>query len=100
MIKHIVLWKLKPEAEGKTAEQNAQEIVARFKTLEGKVTGLLSIESGIDFNRSPAAWDVGLVTAFPTKADLDFYQDFPAHVAIKQFIGKVSSERCVIDYEI
>ncbi|MFA6836892.1 MAG: Dabb family protein [Fibrobacteraceae bacterium] len=100
MIKHIVLWKLKPEAENASAEENGKKIVALFKTLEGKVPGLVSIESGMDFNRSPAAWDIGLVTSFKNKADLNFYQDFPAHVAIKQFIGKVSSERCVLDYEV
>ncbi len=100
MIKHIVLWKLKTEAEGASAAENGKKIVEMFKTLDGKVPGLLSIESGIDFNRSAAAWDVGLVTAFATRKDLDFYQDFPAHVAIKQFIGKVSSDRSVIDYEV
>lgn len=100
MIKHIVLWKLKKEAEGASADENGKKIVELFKTLDGKVPGLLSIESGVDFNRSAAAWDVGLVTAFATREDLDFYQDFPAHVAIKQFIGKVSTDRSVIDYEI
>ncbi len=100
MIKHIVLWKLKKEAEGASASENGKKIVELFKTLDGKVPGLLAIESGVDFNRSAAAWDLGLVTAFASKKDLDFYQDFPAHVEIKQFIGKVSTDRAVIDYEV
>ncbi len=100
MITHIVLWKLKTEAEGASAKENAQTIVSKFKALEGNVPGLLSIESGADFNRSAAAWDLGLITKFATKADLDFYQEFPAHVEIKQFIGKVSTDRAVIDYEV
>lgn len=100
MIKHIVLWKLKEEAEGASAAENGKKIVKLFKTLEGNVPGLVSIESGVDFNHSAAAWDIGLVTAFTSKEDLDFYQDFPAHVAIKQFIGKVSTDRAVIDYEV
>lgn len=100
MIKHIVIWKLKSEAEGASAEENGKKIVGLFKTLDGKVPGLVSIESGVDFNRSAAAWDLGLVTSFNSKADLDFYQDFPAHVEIKKFIGKVSTDRAVIDYEV
>ena len=100
MIKHIVLWKLKAEAEGATAAENGKKIVEKFKALEGKVPGLVSIESGVAFNRSAAAWDVGLLTSFNTKADLDFYQDFPAHVEIKHFMAKVASDRCVIDYEV
>ena len=100
MIKHIVLWKLKENAEGKSASENAALIVEKFKTLKGNVPGLVDIESGVDFTRSAAAWDVGLVTAFNSKADLDFYQTFPAHVEIKNFIGKVSLDRCVLDYEI
>lgn len=100
MITHIVFWKLKPKAEGASAAENAEKIVSRFNALRGKVPGLESIESGVDFNRSAAAWDLGLVTRFRTREDLDFYQSFPAHVEIKDFIGKVSSKRAVLDYEI
>ena len=100
MIKHIVMWKLKHQAEGNSAAENGKKIVELFKTLDGKVPGLVSIESGVDFNRSKAAWDIALFTSFKTREDLDFYQDFPAHVAIKQFIGKVAADRCVADYEV
>ena len=41
MIKHIVLWKLKEEAEGASAAENGKKIVKLFKTLEGNVPGLV-----------------------------------------------------------
>lgn len=99
MITHIVFWKLKPEAEGASAAENGKKIVALFDSLRDKVPGLESIESGVNFNRDKKGWDVGLVTHFRTREDLDFYQNFPAHVAIKEFIGKVSVKRTALDYE-
>ena len=47
MIKHIVLWKLKAEAEGATAAENGKKIVEKFKALEGKVPGLVRIRCGL-----------------------------------------------------
>jgi hypothetical protein len=99
MIKHIVLWKLKKNAEGATAEENGKRAVADFDALRPKIPYLVSIESGLDFNRSGAAWDLGLVTTFKTREDLDLYQNQPDHVKIKGFLGKVAEDRCVVDFE-
>ena len=52
MIRHIVFWKLKSEAEGATAKENGQKMVDAFHALAGKIPGLLSIESGLNFNKA------------------------------------------------
>ncbi|MDE7126740.1 MAG: Dabb family protein, partial [Bacteroidales bacterium] len=44
MIKHIVMWKLKPEAEGRTAAENAQWMKEHLEGLLGVVPELLSCE--------------------------------------------------------
>ncbi len=100
MIKHIVFWKLKTEAEGATAAENAKKLDFLFKGLKEKVPELVSIESGKNFNPSEAAWDYALYTAFQTREDLDRYQVHPEHLKVGEFLRKVVSGRCVVDYEM
>ena len=99
MIKHIVLWKLKPEAEGSRAEQNALKVKQLLEDLQGKIPGLLHIEVGIDFLRSGDSSDIVLYSEFESREALEAYHHHPAHEAVKGFIGAVRSERRVVDYE-
>ncbi|MCF0224299.1 MAG: Dabb family protein [Fibrobacter sp.] len=104
MIRHIVYWKLKAEAEGNTAKVNGQKMVDAFHALEGKIPGLVSIESGLNFNKgelgnSDVEFDIALDTTFRTREALDFYQNHPDHQAIVSFVKKVVSERRAVDFE-
>ena len=85
MIRHIVFWKLKKEAEGASAKENGQKMVDAFHALAGKIPGLLSIESGLNFNKAELGngdveYDIALDTTFHTKAALDIYQNHPLDV--------------------
>lgn len=99
MIKHIVMWKLKEEAEGNNKSENANKIKGLIEGLEGKIKELKFIEVGINFNSSEAAYDVVLNSDFETVNDLDIYQEHPEHIKVKEFIGKVTEGRVVADYE-
>lgn len=99
MIRHLVFWKLKENANNATAKENAAKLVELFKSLEGKIPELVSIESGFNFNNTPAAWDFALDTSFKTKEDLDAYQIHPEHQKIVAFVKSIVSDRCVVDYE-
>lgn len=100
MIKHIVFWKMKETAEGASGIENATKMVELLHDLKGKVPTLLSIEAGIDFNRSNAAWDLALYTSFQNVEDLNKYQIHPEHQKVATFIKAVTADRCVVDYEI
>jgi hypothetical protein len=100
MIKHIVFWKMKETAEGASGIENATKMVELLHDLKGKVPTLLSIEAGIDFNRSNAAWDLALYTSFQNVEDLNKYQIHPEHQKVAAFIKAVTADRCVVDYEI
>ncbi|MBD3419089.1 MAG: Dabb family protein [Chitinivibrionales bacterium] len=100
MIKHIVLWKLKDEAQGNTKATNAHLAKEKLEALGGKIPGLLKIEAGIDFNQSAAAYDVALYSELESRAALAAYQSHPEHVAVKEFIQGIVAERCVVDYEL
>lgn len=100
MVKHIVFWKLKDEANGQSKAQNAADIKQKLEALAGQMEGLVHIEVGIDFLHSAESADVVLYSEFTDKAALDFYQQHPLHKAIMPFIGEARNERRVVDYEI
>lgn len=100
MIKHIVLWTLKETAEGRTAHENALDMKARLEALRGCVPGLLLLEVGVDFSRTPASADVALYSEFTDRQSLDAYQVHPEHVAAAVFINRVRDGRTVADYEV
>lgn len=96
MIKHIVLWKLKPEAK----DEAARRMRADFETLVGRVPGLLSLEARAQENPAETAVDFALQTTHPTWEDLRAYQTHPEHVKIAGYIRTVATERRAVDYEV
>ena len=98
MIKHIVVWRMKDTPD---KYENALAIKNNLEALKGKIDVLVDIEVGLNFNETEAASDVVLVSSFKTKADLETYQDHPAHKAVgAEFVRPNVSERRVVDYEI
>lgn len=100
MIKHIVLWKLKETAAGRSVAENALEVKRRLEALNGQIPGMLRLEVGIDFSKEDASSDVALYSEFESRAALDVYQSHPLHEEVKQFVMAVRSERRLVDYEV
>lgn len=101
MVKHLVLWKMKPVADGRTGKENAEVLVHKLNALRSLLTFAVSIEAGVNFNSSEAAYDVGLYSAFKTREDLETYQKHPAHVKIAEWVsGGIAESRVVADFEI
>jgi hypothetical protein len=98
MVKHIVAWKLADHAEGNSREVNAGLVKEKLEALRGRVHGLLALEVGIDFSRTPNSADIVLYSGFTDRTALDAYQVHPLHEAAKQFVGKVVHERRLADY--
>jgi hypothetical protein len=100
MIKHIVLWKLKDKAHGKTKLENAQAIKQMLEGLLGKIPGLVKIEVGIDFSGTDQSADVILNSEFSSREALEDYQTHPLHEASKIYIMEARCERRIADYEV
>ena len=100
MIKHIVMWRLKEEAEGATKAENAQKMKEMLEALKGMIPEIIQIEVGINFLEAPPAYDVALYSEFANVAGLNAYQVHPEHEKCKAFIGKIVCDRAVVDYEI
>jgi hypothetical protein len=100
MVKHIVFWTLKESAEGRSAQQNAEEMKRRLEALNDRIPGLIKLEVGIDFGQTEASFDVALYSEFTDRDALAHYKDHPEHVAVADFIGKIRRDRAVVDYEV
>jgi len=99
MIKHIVVWTLKDRENEETREETARAIKERIEAMRGRIPGLLRIEGGVDFARTPASCDVALYAELESREALAVYQAHPVHEEFKSFIGPRQSERRLIDYE-
>ena len=93
MVKHVVMWRYKDK-------QNIEIARNQLESLRGKIPGMLSLETGENFTDSDASWDLVLITEHPDRETLDAYQENPLHVEVKAVLGKIESERAVVDFEI
>lgn len=98
MIKHIVMWKLKDFAEGKTKEENAIYIKDLLLALASKISEIKKIEVGINIEKSEAAFDAVLYSEFDNENDLLNYQNHPEHKLVASYIAKIRTDRAVVDY--
>jgi len=100
MIKHIVMWTLKDQAEGADRIANAKKMKELLEALPQHIACLRSIEVGVDVFAASPACDVILYSVFDSRADLDAYQVHPEHQKVVAFVKQVAASRSVVDYEI
>jgi hypothetical protein len=100
MIKHIVMWKLKESAAGASKQENADKIKEILEALPATIPEVSVLEVGLNFAEGKAAFDVALYTEFETKVDLETYRVHADHVKAAGFVGEVTSDRVVVDYEV
>ena len=99
MVKHIILWQLKPELVGEEKEAVMKGIKEGLEGLVGKVPGLVEVHVQIDKLPSSNA-DVMLDSTLTDAEALKGYAVHPEHVAVAD--GKVrpyTASRVCIDYE-
>ena len=99
MIKHVVMWRLKENAEGNDKSGNAAAVTDKLLKLKPVISEIDSIEIGSNINESDAAFDLVLITTHLDKQALATYIAHPAHQEAASFIGKVVAERNVVDFE-
>ena len=102
MIKHIVSWKLKDEAEGRSKEENAKLMREKLETMPFMISELNAVEVGIHMfeGKDDSICDVVLIAQFVNEEKFNAYELHPTHKKVVEFIRKVVSERRVIDYII
>ncbi|NLJ15827.1 MAG: Dabb family protein [Clostridiales bacterium] len=94
MIKHIVLWTFKEQAQDKI-DDAAKMLIS----LNGKVPQLLSIEVGRSIFSNGTNYQLGIVTTFNSVEDLEAYRIHPEHMKVVKFLENIVDKRANIDFE-
>jgi hypothetical protein len=100
MVKHIVMWKLKETAEGAAKKENALKMKTELEGLKAKIKEIKFLEVGLSLSDTGDFYDIVLITEFKDSKDMAVYQKNADHVKVAGFIGKVSAERKLVDYNV
>ena len=100
MIKHIVMWRVKDKALGKTKEENIADIKIMLEKLKTVITEIKDIEVGINVEDLTGSHDIVLYTTFENEEDLDAYQKHHEHLEVAKFIRQVVADRACVDYKV
>lgn len=100
MIRHVVMWKLKEEAQGKTKAENMKWIREHLYALVPMIPEIKRMEIGFDVSETDMSMDLLLLTEFDTMEDLHTYAVHPEHVRVAAYVREVVETRVVLDCEI
>ena len=99
MVKHLVMFKLAEEAEGKPKAENAVVVKEMLEGLKPVIPVIQKIEVIVHLAEATSDhYDILLESDFETPDDLKTYAEHPAHLEVGAFIAKVRTARAVIDY--
>lgn len=96
MVRHIVSWQLKATG-AEQRKTDAAEAKQRLESLNGKISGLLYLEVGIDMLDSSTA-DICLYSELTDAEALTHYQTHPAHEEVAAFMKTIVHSRHCVDY--
>ncbi len=101
MIRHIVMWKLKPGDRPEEKMTAGDLIVKRIIGLKAKIPEIIDIQSYINHQEAPKNnYDIVLDATFKNMEDLEKYQVHPEHLNVAALIKDRVSDRSAIDVEI
>jgi len=99
MLKHIILWTLKPELSEEEKNSVRRNTKEQLEALAGKIEGLVSIRVHIN-GLATSNTDMMLDSVFTDKQALARYASHPLHVAAADnYIRPYYSERRCFDFE-
>lgn len=100
MVKHIILWQLKEELQGKEKEEVKAGIKAGLEGLAGQIPGLIDIRVQTECLASANA-DVMLDSTFVDEIALKAYANHPEHVKVADNkVRPYTKTRACMDFEI
>lgn len=101
MIRHIVMWKLKDQAEGASKEKNAEKLKLILEGLKTSIDEIKNVEVGIQINgEDNEALDVVLICDFENELNFKMYTRNAAHKKAIKFINSVVEKRVFVDYYV
>jgi quinol monooxygenase YgiN len=95
MVRHIVLWRLKPEGR-----ERFDKIKATLEAQAGRIPGLVRVEVGRNFKDGRRTADFALTCDFADRASLEAYHRHPAHQETRAVVDPLIEEHWIVDYEL
>ena len=95
MIRHVVLWRLKP-GSGDTARLIRDALQAQ----RGRIPGLVAVEVGKNFGTSRRSVDLALICDFESREALAGYHRHPAHLETRAIVDPLIEDHWIADYEL
>ncbi|MGN0468980.1 MAG: Dabb family protein [Acutalibacteraceae bacterium] len=99
MVKHIVMWKFKDFAQGRTKKENLELVKSLLEELPSKIDFIRSMEIHFNSNPKEGMYDAVLISTFDSQKDVDAYRVHPEHKAISSYVALVRESRASVDYE-
>lgn len=101
MYKHLVMWKLKDEANEKSKEENAIEMKKRLDALPAVIKEIKEYQVSINIGSYAASfYDLGLIASYDNIDDFWAYTRYPEHDEVLEFIQSIQEDEQIVDYEI
>lgn len=99
MIRHVVMFKFLPEADGRTKAENVEMTAQRLRALPAEIFEILHSEVHIGAPEAKAEnCDLLLISDFESFETLASYLKHPAHVAIGNFMRPLRESRAAVDF--
>jgi hypothetical protein len=95
MIKHVVLFKFKPEAD----PRECRKALESLRQLPEKIEVIREFEVGEDVLRSKRSWDVSLISTFDDLEALQSYIQHDDHVEAALRLQALTEAVAVVDSE-
>lgn len=96
MIKHVVIWSLRPEVDREAA---LGRITSLLEGLAGVVESIRSIAAVRNVAYAGQNGDIAVVAEFDDVAGLDAYQVHPRHQEVAAEIRTLVASRAAIDWQ-
>ena len=100
MIRHIVMWKFKEFAQGRTKKENLELVKSMLEELPEKIDFIRHMEVNFNINDKAGMFDAVLISEFDTLEDVKRYRVHPEHMAISDYVALVKEDRASVDYEV
>ncbi len=95
MIKHVVLFKFKPE----TRDSERQAVLDELRDLPNKIDVIREFEVGLDVLRSQRSWDGVIIGTYDDLDALQKYQRHDDHIPIVMKMQQLCDTFGVVDFE-
>lgn len=101
MVKHIILWTLKPELTEEEKNTVRIGIKEGLEGLVGKIPGLIDVKVHIEGRLASSTADLMLDCTLETPEALKVYSQHPEHLAVANTkVRPFTAQRACLDFEV